>query len=226
MREASNASSVRSTLENIIQTPIEIIAKEEEARLSYISVTYDVASSDRCLVTDIGGGSTEIAYGQGQRFEKGQSTSIGTVKLFEGTLWEDQPSQKNMDQAILEIKQHLSELWIPKDVQTFYATAGTFTLLASLACKLATYTPLSIENFLLTQPHIEQLIENLRQLSLAEKKSLPGMMPERADVALPGALIALCLCDHLNTSRFIIRDRGIRFGKMMDVVGKITHLSL
>ena len=64
LRQAKNANDFISRANKILPKPIEVIAGREEARLIYLGVSHTNASSDKRLVIDIGGGSTEFIIGQ------------------------------------------------------------------------------------------------------------------------------------------------------------------
>ena len=65
LRQAKNANDFITRANKILPKPIEVIAGREEARLIYLGVSHTNASSDKRLVIDIGGGSTEFIIGQG-----------------------------------------------------------------------------------------------------------------------------------------------------------------
>lgn len=63
LRLAKNADLFIKPGENILGHPIRIITGEEEAQLIYQGVAYITGGSDKRLVIDIGGGSTEVITG-------------------------------------------------------------------------------------------------------------------------------------------------------------------
>ena len=67
LRVAKNAATFLPAAERAIGYPIEIISGEEEGRLIYMGVASTLAvPSEKRLVIDIGGGSTELILGHGQ----------------------------------------------------------------------------------------------------------------------------------------------------------------
>ncbi|MCB1197345.1 MAG: hypothetical protein KDK51_03160 [Deltaproteobacteria bacterium] len=221
VREAHNQQETLDAFHKVIDFRIEVISKEEEARLSYLSIVSDLAQTQdhtHHLVADIGGGSTEIAWGMGTAFSQGQSVAIGTVKLLEGPLAGPVVSRENVKAAIEEVNTYFQAYTPPRITNCFYGTAGSFTQLAALERGLQDYDPLSIDQFALTAQATSQWIEKLFPLSIDAQKNIPGMHPDRADVALAGCIIALCLFHRLNAKTFHIRDRGIRYGKAFDVL--------
>ncbi|MGA8055092.1 MAG: exopolyphosphatase, partial [Burkholderiales bacterium] len=66
LRIAKNSGEFLAEAERVLGFPIEVIYGREEARLIYIGVSHALPpSSERRLVMDIGGGSTEFVIGTG-----------------------------------------------------------------------------------------------------------------------------------------------------------------
>lgn len=65
LRLAKNAQVFLQTAAKILDSPINVISGEEEARLIYQGVAHTTGGSDQRLVVDIGGGSTELVTGEG-----------------------------------------------------------------------------------------------------------------------------------------------------------------
>jgi exopolyphosphatase/guanosine-5'-triphosphate,3'-diphosphate pyrophosphatase len=79
MRVATNAEALLPRLEAAIGHPIEIISGEEEGRLIYMGVSAALGRpGEQRLVIDVGGGSTEVIAGRGDRIQLVESFSIGT----------------------------------------------------------------------------------------------------------------------------------------------------
>lgn len=222
VRESKNQAEVLEQLHQNIDFQIDVITKEEEARLSYLSVVSESATDQPTLVADIGGGSTEIAWGHGLKFEAGQSVKIGTVKLLEGPLAKEKLQEVDIQQAVEEVQTHFHSYTPPSNIQKFYGTAGSFTQLASLEKKLEIYDPQAIDEFPLKKRSIIQWIERLSAMSLNQRRKVVGMHPDRADVSLAGTIIAFCLFDFLGTDTFFVRDRGVRYGKAFDILSPFT----
>ncbi|MEX1056466.1 MAG: Ppx/GppA family phosphatase, partial [Natronospirillum sp.] len=82
LREATNADDFLAAAEAALGHPIEIISGGEEARLIYDGVSHSLAGQEgRRLVTDIGGGSTELIIGQQFDILYKESLSMGCVAI-------------------------------------------------------------------------------------------------------------------------------------------------
>lgn len=70
LRIAENAQDFLQTAEHILGYPVNVISGEEEASLIYQGVAHTTGGSDKRLVVDIGGGSTELVTGKGTHATK------------------------------------------------------------------------------------------------------------------------------------------------------------
>jgi exopolyphosphatase/guanosine-5'-triphosphate,3'-diphosphate pyrophosphatase len=78
LREAHNAQQFAAAAERVLGAPLEIIDGGYEARLIYGAVAHEVGAGKR-LVIDIGGGSTELALGDGRHVQHAESINVGCV---------------------------------------------------------------------------------------------------------------------------------------------------
>ena len=82
--------------------------------------------------------------------------------------------------------------------------------------ELSTYSPEKVSGYSLDLSHVETWIEKLANMSKQEREYLSGMDPRRADLVLPGCIIIERLFQKFQVPKFIVMDRGIRFGKLFD----------
>lgn len=216
MREAENQEQVIQQIQTQTSLEVEILPKVEEARLSYKSVLAEEQHDDPSLVIDIGGGSTEVCWGIGSRYDGGRSLNLGTVKLIEGPMTNPNPTAQELEATRNEIDRELMRITALGDLAHYYGTAGSFTQAAALEMQLTHYTTQSVDHFRLKKEHVENWIAKLAPMSSEERKKIPGVDLKRLDVLLPGLVIIERLYEKFKTNEFIVRDRGVRFGKAFD----------
>jgi exopolyphosphatase/guanosine-5'-triphosphate,3'-diphosphate pyrophosphatase len=83
LRLAKNASLFIDHAQQLLGCTINVISGEDEARLIYQGVAHTTGGSDRRLVVDIGGGSTELVTGEGAKTTALFSLSMGCVTWLE-----------------------------------------------------------------------------------------------------------------------------------------------
>ncbi|HEX3112943.1 MAG TPA: exopolyphosphatase, partial [Candidatus Eisenbacteria bacterium] len=81
-RVARNGPEIAARFADRIGYPVEILTGEEEAQLVFLAVlSGQGASPGKAVVVDIGGGSTEIITGEGERGTQVISLELGCVRL-------------------------------------------------------------------------------------------------------------------------------------------------
>ena len=69
--------------------------------------------------------------------------------------------------------------------------------------------------------NLKKLTQMLCSLPLEERRKVPGMNPERADIIIGGACILETIMDELKVDEIQVSDRGVRDGLLVDYLSKI-----
>ena len=100
LRRAADSGDFRREAEQALGHPIEVISGIEEARLIYNGVFHSMPKTDGLrLVLDIGGGSTELILGQGDKPQALESLHMGCVVMTETFFAGGKLSKRNFDEA-------------------------------------------------------------------------------------------------------------------------------
>jgi len=167
-------------------------------------------------VVDIGGGSTEFVT-----VNDGQSVDLGSVRFTERYLNSDPVTDEEFNICLNEVDDKLEELveWrgaISSNMQML-AVAGTATTLASWHLRLREFDSAEVENVQLTSANLFQMVEDLKLMSVKERRDQIGIDPKRADVLLAGAMIMWRTMEKLKFQTCNISSRGLRYGVLMDL---------
>lgn len=85
LREARNGRAFCELCRDTLGVEIELLSGDDEARLAYLGARSGLDfTSGRVLVVDIGGGSVELAVGEGPSCEQVQSLPLGFLRLAAG----------------------------------------------------------------------------------------------------------------------------------------------
>jgi len=212
-REAANARDFVDPAERILGTSIQVIAGEREAELAATAVarTFPELAAARYLVVDVGGGSTEIIAVETGRVLAQVSLPIGAVRLTERHLKHDPPTAPEIAALTADIDRHLATLALPHGVPVV-GTAGTATTLAAVKLGLTRYDPAAVTGLRLSRDAVVMLLGRLLAASVAERRAVPGIEPQRADVIAAGAAIFARILQRIDATVLITCDRGIRWG--------------
>jgi exopolyphosphatase/guanosine-5'-triphosphate,3'-diphosphate pyrophosphatase len=213
LREAANAADFIGPAEAILGAPIEIISGDREASLVYLSVARafpELARGD-LVVADVGGGSTEVICGRGGALAWQRSLPIGAVRMSERHLRSDPPTAAEGAALNADIDRHLAELDLPLGA-TLVGTAGTATTLATVEQRLRDYAADRVQGYRMAPGNVDRAVARFFELSLAERRRLPGLEPARADVIGGGAAIYARLLRRMEAKELVVSDRGVRWG--------------
>ena len=203
-RDATNGAVFLAAARARAGLEIEILAGDEEARLSFAAAWADFGGDQPLIVLDIGAGSTEVIYGRGATLDFRRSFSLGSVRLFE---------RFGSDLGALrgQVRGAFSPLPAPPPGARFVAVAGTATSLSGV-CR----GRVDVHGDVMTREEVIETVARLLSLSLEERTRLPGLSPQRADVILAGAIIFDEAMRSFGATEVTISDRGLRWGLLSD----------
>jgi exopolyphosphatase / guanosine-5'-triphosphate,3'-diphosphate pyrophosphatase len=195
MRDAANGPDFRAQIETRFGIDARTISGDEEARLTFLGATSGRNADGAALVIDIGGGSTEYVTGRpGGDPEFHVSTQMGSVRHTERHLHTDPPTAAELN-ALGEDARAIVEAGVPAQVrervESGIAVAGTATSLAAIDQQLDPYDPDKVHGYRLSLDSCERLVARLGHLSVAQRRELAGLHPERAPSIVAGAGILL-----------------------------------
>ena len=217
LREARNRLDFLRRVRRRCGLEIEVISGQEEARLSYRAVARDQKwSSGPLVVIDIGGGSTEWIYGDAGGEVRVFSLNIGSVRLTEQFLTSDHVEEGEYQAMASHVRKLLADIPPLRGDASLVGIGGTITTLFSIKQGLKEFDPSRIHHGLLKLKDIEGQIEQFKTLPLRERKAIPGLPPERADVILAGATILLHSLLRLGSDRIWVSCHGLRYGILLD----------
>jgi exopolyphosphatase/guanosine-5'-triphosphate,3'-diphosphate pyrophosphatase len=211
LREASNAREFVEPAERILGASIEVIAGQREAELAALSVARTFPELASYVVVDVGGGSTELIAVDGGRVVSAVSVKLGAVRLTERHLKHDPPTADELRALEADIDRVLAPLELPRGVPVV-GTAGTATTMAAVKLALTTYDPDAVTGLRLSPAAVDELYARLAAATVAERRALPGMEPQRADVIAGGVAIYARIVARVQAPVMIACDRGIRWG--------------
>lgn len=181
----------------------EVISGDEEARLSFRGAVGDLNPADGpFVVTDLGGGSTEVVLGDERGVSAAFSANIGCVRLTERALHTDPPTADEVSAATDFARQRLSDAFAAVPVEqarTWVGVAGTMTTLAALGAGLTEYDPKAIHLSRISLPDLDKVCRRLVSMTREERAAQGPMHPGRVDVIGGGSLVAMELARVLSS---------------------------
>ncbi len=216
-RIASNQSNIAKLIKDRFNWNVNIVSGEDEAYLSYLGAISNFSEKEEIFVIDIGGGSTELIFGNGADVNYRKSYSTGVVSESERFFKNNPPLEQelqNFDNYLNIVFSDLSLL--NYSLTKSIALAGTPTTLACMALNLEIYDEGKIEGHILGSNDIKKLESELSIMSNNEiAKNYKSVVKGREDLILAGCIILLKIMELKNISNIIVSTKGIRYGAII-----------
>jgi len=224
-RDAANRGAFMQKIKDETGLEMCLLSGMDEARLTYkgaLGVLNELFNEQQNYVIDIGGGSSEVACGEGQRLSDSHSFDMGSVRYTERFLKHDPPISSEMEAARNEIERTLNEKQFkPYPGSKLIGVAGTVTSLAFIEKGMTTYVSEPLNGYLLSLKIIQQYIKNFSEQNTEEiRAQYPEVMKGRADIILAGLLILEAFMMHYNFEKLTVSTGGIRHGIILDKVSR------
>lgn len=217
-RRASNGEELLAAIRDRFGLQVRIISGEEEAELSFQAC----GGEGPRVVADVGGGSTELVFGD-DGIRGAVSVEVGALFLTDRFLDPSRiPSKDQLDMALLEARRSVREGVaklpgpLPPDL---WGVGGTFTTLASVALGLERYDQDRVHRLSIPVQEVERQLWLYASMTGEERKTIRGMHPKRAHVALGGAVAALAVIRELGAQGVTVSARGLRHALMLRLMG-------
>lgn len=222
-REAGNQNVLVERLREDVGVELGIISGIEEARLVFLGVASGLELADRtALMIDIGGGSTELALGTGRGHEYLDSLKLGAIRmtdLFIPRGHQGAVSEKTYAAMKKHVRGYMSQATrcIRKShTDVAIGSSGTIVNLSEMAVRSLGGQPGTLR-----LSHLRKLASTIRSFTLKERRMLPGINPERADIIIGGAAVLEAIMEELRIDELRVSERGVREGLLVDYLARI-----
>jgi exopolyphosphatase/guanosine-5'-triphosphate,3'-diphosphate pyrophosphatase len=220
---------------------LDVISAREEARLAVLGCHILLEPGHGpAMIFDIGGGSTELVL-----IENGpgvpaildwKSVPWGVVSLTE-TLGDETASRSERQARYAEMRRLVTDSFAEfaariapvrdrvqqncevQPLLRLLGTSGTVTTLASLHLDLPQYDRRAVDGLVVPAQAMRQISGELSSMSIEERRELPCIGRERADLVVAGCAILETILDLWPANRLGVADRGIREGILRSLIG-------
>lgn len=192
LRDSQNGSYFVQLAKEQANIDVNIIDGIEESNLGFEGVLQGLNNPGNILVIDIGGGSTEFILGSKEGIKFNISENVGAVRMTEKFLKMDPISDDEFNIMTRAIENQVDKtlgLLKTKTIDNVVGIGGTITSLSAINQELETYSMEKIHNSKITIEQVDKILQNLRKMTLNDKKNLKGLQPKRADIITSGVVI-------------------------------------
>jgi exopolyphosphatase/guanosine-5'-triphosphate,3'-diphosphate pyrophosphatase len=217
-RDADNGREFMHEVAARLGVMPEIISGTREARLAFVGAIQG-GDAEPSVVIDIGGGSTEFISGTLEP-DRAISVDIGSVRLTDRML-PDRPASTDQLHAARELVADLIGEPFDAGGSRVIGVAGTFTSLAAVARGLVEYDRSFVHGSSMTLAEIDDLVDVMAGLTVAQTAAIPSMHPQRAPVILAGAVIAARALRAVGTDQVTVSEHDL-----LDALAEEARLKL
>ncbi len=224
-RMAANTPAIMEAIKNEFGYELNVISGDQEAEYAYLGAISGLENPSLSAVIDIGGSSTEIIVGEGNRIISKRSLQLGSVSGTEQFLKHSPSLNSEIENLKSEIQKNLSQFKSKKFPIQVIAIAGTATTLACMNLGLKLFDENQVSNSILTIQDMRKIIKDLKHLGASEIIDKYGpVMVGREDIIFAGAYILFQFMNEFKIQIINVSTRGIRFGAIVNYIDNIGQL--
>ena len=223
VRQARNRQEFLNRVQKEVGIRLQVLSGKKEAYYDYLGVIRTM-KLNHCLILDVGGASCELVLVQQRRARDLISIPVGAVTLSEQFHLNGYVRSADLFRAQVAMNERLTKIpWLR------YATRVPIVLLGGANRTLARMTwsyhhrhrrQRSIHGYQLSSRVVFATYRELLNRNLAQRKRMPGLEPERADIIVGGMLPLVSLLQRNSDGRVIFSESGVREGIITEYVNQ------
>jgi exopolyphosphatase/guanosine-5'-triphosphate,3'-diphosphate pyrophosphatase len=188
-----------------------VVSGHEEARYGYLGAINGTTLTDG-LIAELGGGSIQVGRVEDRLLTHAMSQPLGAVRMTDAFMAGDLQTPDD----VRALRRHALDVlrldpWI-SDAPRLVAMGGAVRTLATMAQKAAAYPLGEVHGFLLSRDALRDLIDRMTALPRRERRRIPGLKADRADIMLAGAVVMDALLQAAAVDRVEVCAEGLRWG--------------
>ena len=211
LRDSKNGQDFVNIAKELTNIDVKIICGEEESNLGFMGVLEGAGGdkSNYILVLDIGGGSTEFIVGNEDGIKFCKSENVGALRMTEKFITTDPISDEEFNKMSDFIEKTISST-LDKikgmHVSKLVGIGGAITSLSAMNQQLEVYSMEKVHNSVVTKKDLEKILQNLKKMTLSDKKTIKGLQPKRADIITAGVKILHIVMEKLEIEKIMISE--------------------
>ena len=211
LRDSKNGQDFVNRAKELTNIDVKIICGDEESNLGFMGVLEgtDGNKKDDILVIDIGGGSTEFIIGNEEGIKFCKSENVGALRMTEKFITTDPISDEEFNAMTDFIEETISftlDSIKHMHISKLVGIGGAITSLSAMNQQLEVYSMEKVHNSVVTKKDLEKILQNLKNMTLNDKKTIKGLQPKRADIITAGVKILHIIMEKLEFETIVISE--------------------
>ena len=218
-RDADNREVFVAGVRDRLGVAPTVVSGRREAGLSFHGALAGSAALDRTgggpvLVTDVGGGSSELVLGDADgTVRQAVSLDLGCVRLRERILRDDPPTPEQIEEARRTVDDELDSSGVDLTAaRTWIGVAGTVTSLMAAHLDLPAYDRGTLHGATMGLDQFVDLTGRFVTAPVAQLRTIRSLHPKRAEVIGAGALILGRIARRLTVDEIVVSESDILDG--------------
>lgn len=222
VRMAKNQTEFLDRVARETGIQFQVLTGDQEAYYDYLGVISTLNVTEG-VILDTGGASVELIAVDNRRSKEAVSLSFGAVTLSEQYHLANNIMPNNLASASDYILSQYNTLqWLETQYQKpVILLGGANRSLARMARTRLGETEVSmIHGFEMPVDLVEQIFEEIRQMTRKEREKIAGLETSRADIIVSGLLPLLNLMRKINSPKVIFSESGVREGLIAETLAQ------
>ena len=216
IRELTNKKEIVERITSEVGFEVDVISGQDEAIYDYYGIMKDIGDATGML-TDCGGGSTELSLFNGDEILFADTMPIGSLNAYHRHVEGIFPTEEELLSIKKDTEKMLEKLQIPVDIKTspghIYAIGGTVRATCKLANKLFDR---SKSTSTLNASEYDKLFDLYFKDQKKFIRTLLKVKPERVQSLVTGMCIQKTIMDKLGCDEITVSESGVREGFLMN----------
>ncbi|MFT4604955.1 MAG: exopolyphosphatase/guanosine-5'-triphosphate,3'-diphosphate pyrophosphatase [Rhodothermales bacterium] len=218
VRDAGNGADFLKRAKEASGWDLRVLSNEEEARLGVLGVLGEVPLESG-IVVDIGGGSAQISRVRDGRWLDGVSLPLGALRLTELFRMSDTPTGDEVEALRAHVNEQLDTVeWLAALTpgEEMAGLGGSIRNLGYMEHAHIDWPLPTLRGFEISAKRVDELVEKMLSVSLANRARIPGLNPDRADILPAGSLVLQEVMRRVGAAGCHTSVNGLREGLLLD----------
>ncbi len=208
LRNIKNTEEATASITKHTGFNIDLVSGQDEAKYGFLGATCFL-SLTKGVLTDIGGGSTELVCYENGNIKQAVSLPMGSLNLYTNFVSDILPTQKELSAIRKHVRGQLDNVTLPDDFHLSCGVGGTVRASCKLACSIYKLSP---SNHLLLAEHLTKMLTRFCERPNEMTTSILKAIPDRIHTILPGMAILCELIERYSAQTIWVSDYGVREG--------------
>lgn len=219
VRQAVNQQEFLDRVQNEVGLTLQVLTGKQEAYYDYLGVERTL-KMDHCLILDVGGASSELILVQHKKARDMISLPFGAVNLSEQFQLGGYVRANDLFRAETLVTNRFNKVpWLRYANQVpIVLLGGANRTLARMSQVRRKQRPHSIHGYRMSSRAVYAIFRDMLSRNLSQRKKLPGLEYDRADIIVGGLLPLICLLQRNSDGRVIFSESGVREGIITEYI--------